>query len=67
MPASFAEIVSLKVYDIRGREIMTLVDEIREPGFYQLAFDAGSLPSGLYIYKIRMKDFQDEKKMLLLE
>jgi len=59
--------VVLKVYDIRGREIMTLVDELRAPGFYRVTFDARNLPTGLYIYAIQMKDFYDVKKMLLLE
>jgi len=59
--------VLLKVYDIRGREVITLIDEIRAPGFYQANFDARELPTGLYFYRIQMKDFYDVKKMVLLE
>ena len=59
--------VHLRVYDILGREVITLVDKQYRPGTYQVTFDAKDLPSGLYFYRIRMKDFHDVKKMLLLE
>lgn len=59
--------VRLCVYDIRGREIKTLVNEIHQPGFYSARFDAHQLPTGLYIYSIQMKDFRDVKKMVLME
>lgn len=59
--------VLLQVYDILGREVMTLVDDSHEPGFYRLTFDARHLPSGLYLYRIQMKDFQAVKKMVVME
>ena len=59
--------VSLIVYDIRGREVMRLVDETKIPGYYQTTFDAGRLASGMYLYRIQMKDFVKVKKMVLLE
>jgi polygalacturonase len=44
--------VILKVYDVLGREVKKLVDEIKRPGDYQVKFDAGNLPSGVYFYRI---------------
>ena len=61
--------VKLKVYDILGREISTLVNEYKNAGDYSLPFDAnsidGGLSSGVYIYKLQVNDFVDVKKMLL--
>jgi len=59
--------VVLTIYDILGREIMTLVDKKHGPGVYQVAFVNHDLPSGLYFYRIRMQDFVNVKKMVLLE
>jgi len=61
--------VSLKVYDILGKEVATLVDEHKNPGHYSVTFDAssatGGLPSGVYIYKLQAGEFSSVKKMLL--
>jgi hypothetical protein len=57
--------VTLKVYDILGKEIATLVNESKPAGFYEAEFNASSLPSGMYIYKIQSGSFSDVKKMLL--
>ena len=59
--------VDLIVYDIRGREVIKLVDETKQPGYHQTTFNAGHLASGLYLYRIQMKDFVKVKKMVLLE
>ena len=59
--------VVLKVFDLRGREVSCLVNENQQPGQYTVRFDAGHLASGVYIYRIRMKDFVGMKKMVLLE
>lgn len=59
--------VELKIFDILGHEIETLIDEERQSGYHQVKFDAHHLPTGIYFYRIRMKDFQAVKKMLLLE
>ena len=59
--------VVLKVYDLLGRELMVLIDALHQPGCYKVTFDAAHLPSGLYFYRIQMKDFVDVKKMVLLE
>ncbi len=58
-------LVSLKVYDILGKEIVTLVNENKPAGIYEVEFNASALPSGMYIYKIQSGSFSDVKKMLL--
>ena len=58
-------LVTLKVYDILGKEIATLVNENKPAGFYEAEFNASQLPSGMYIYKIQSGSFSDVKKMLL--
>ena len=59
--------VRLSVYDILGREIKVLVDEKKEPGYYNVNFDAGNLASGVYIYKLSTKDFTKSQKMILIK
>ncbi|MBE0551469.1 MAG: T9SS type A sorting domain-containing protein [Ignavibacterium sp.] len=58
-------LVTLKVYDILGKEIVTLVNENKPAGIYEAEFNASQLPSGMYIYKIQTGSFSDVKKMLL--
>ena len=57
--------VTLKVYDILGKEIATLVNENKTAGYYKVNFDASRLTSGVYIYKISSNNFSLSKKMLL--
>lgn len=57
--------VELKVYDILGREIVTLVDERQTVGRHRVLFDASNLSSGTYIYQLHAGSFTDRKKMLL--
>ena len=59
--------VSLKVYDMLGREVKTLVNEIKSPGKYIVSFDASSLSSGVYFYKISAGEFSDVKRMVLIK
>ncbi len=59
--------VTLRVYDLLGREIATLVNERKSPGIYEVTFDANDLPSGTYIYKLTAGKFIDTKKMLLIK
>jgi Secretion system C-terminal sorting domain len=49
---SFTGKVALKVYDISGREVLTLVDEVKEPGYYTAKFNGSALASGIYIYRL---------------
>ncbi len=59
--------VKLKVYDVIGKEIMTLVDEIKGPGKYKVKFDGNDLPSGVYFYRIQADKFSGSKKMILIK
>ena len=64
--ASSLQMVTLKVYDILGNEIATLVNEEKQPGVYEVEFDASSLASGMYLYKLQAGTFVQTKKMILL-
>jgi hypothetical protein len=59
--------VTLKVFDVLGREVITLVNEEKPVGNYETKFDATSLPSGIYIYRIQARDFIEIKKMILMK
>ncbi len=59
--------VSIKVYDLLGRLVTTLVNENKDAGFYDVNFDASKLASGLYIYKIEAGEYTDTKKMMLIK
>jgi Zn-dependent metalloprotease len=58
--------ISLKIYDPLGKEIAVLVKGFQNAGEYTVNFDAGSLPSGIYFYKIETAAFREVKKMMLL-
>ena len=58
--------VTLKVFDVLGREIATVVDDMKEPGTYSVRFDAASNPSGVYFYRMTGENISLSKKMLLL-
>ena len=60
------QFVSLKVYDVLGNEVATLVAEYREAGSYEVAFNASGLASGIYFYKLQAGSFVETKKMILL-
>ncbi len=60
-------LVSLKVFNILGQEVATLVNEMKSVGVYEVSFDASSLTTGMYIYRIQSGDFTSTKKMLLLK
>jgi hypothetical protein len=60
------ENVSLKVYDILGSEIATLVNSELEAGKYEVEFSGNDLSSGVYIYQIRAEAFRETKKMILM-
>ncbi len=59
------EFVSLKVFDVLGREVQTLVGEVMEAGSYKIPFDASKLASGVYLYKLQVGPFTATRKMLL--
>lgn len=57
--------VTLKVYDILGKEVATLVNEQKSQGSYEVQFDAGRLSSGTYIYQLKTNNFIENKKMII--
>jgi len=59
--------VSLKIYDMLGKEVVTLVNENLNPGTYKCNFDASALSSGIYFYKLQTDNFSETKKMTLLK
>ncbi len=63
-----AGLVTLKVYDLLGREVATLVNQVQQPGNYQVTFDASRLTSsGMYIYRLQSGSFTRTMKMLLVK
>jgi hypothetical protein len=61
------DFVMLKIYNILGQEIQTLVDNFQKAGDYIINFDARNLASGIYLYKLQVGDFTQTKKMILLK
>ncbi|MGB5875240.1 MAG: T9SS type A sorting domain-containing protein, partial [Bacteroidota bacterium] len=61
-----ASFVSLKVYNILGQEVATLVDQTQEAGYRSVKFDASALASGVYIYRLTAGSFVSTKKMVLV-
>ena len=58
---------TLKIYDVLGNEVATLVNEFRNSGSYEVDFNASSLSSGIYFYKLQAGDFVQTRKMLMLK
>jgi phosphatidylserine/phosphatidylglycerophosphate/cardiolipin synthase-like enzyme len=61
-----SQLVSLKIYNVLGQEVATLVNELKQPGVYQVTWDAAGLSSGVYYYQLHAGNFTDVKKMLLV-
>jgi hypothetical protein len=59
--------VTIKVFDILGKEVVTLVHENKQAGYYSSNFDANKLTSGIYFYTIRINNYIESKKMMLLK
>ncbi len=60
-------LVQLKVYDILGKEVVTLMNEEKYPGEYSIQFNASNLPSGIYFYQLIAGDYISTKKMQLIK
>ena len=60
-------LVSLKLYNIIGEEVATLMDSQQNAGEYEILFDAGLLAGGIFIYKLEAGKFVDMKKFILLK
>lgn len=58
---------SLKIFDLLGREVASLINEYMVNGSYELKFDAGDLPSGIYLYNLKSGGYVDSNKMILLK
>ena len=65
--AKQSQLVTLKVYDVLGNEVATLVDEYKPAGSYEINFDASSRASGIYYYQLKSESFIETKKMILLK
>ncbi len=59
--------VQLIVYDNLGNEVATLVNELKQPGNYEILFDATSLSSGVYFYRLLTENYSETKSMMLLK
>jgi len=59
--------VTLKVYDVLGNEIATIVNGEKPAGSYEVEFDASTLPSGIYFYRLQAGSFAETKKMILMK
>lgn len=62
-----SSVTTLKVYDVLGREVKTLVNERQTAGLHSVTFNAEDLPSGVYFYRLTAGSFVDTKKLLLLK
>jgi len=65
--AKQSQFVTLKVYDVLGNEVATLVNEEKPAGSYKVKFDAAGLSSGIYFYKLQAGTFTETKKMTLIK
>ena len=59
--------ITLKVYNILGQEVATLVNAVRQAGSYSIVFSASSLPSGVYVYTLATDEFISTKKMIVIK
>ncbi len=58
--------VQLKVYDILGKEVATIVNKNQKPGKYEIEFNAALLSSGTYFYQLKAGSYTNTRKMILL-
>ncbi len=59
--------VRLIIYNMLGQEVATLVDEVQEPGYKSVEWDASRQPSGVYVYRLTAEAFTDVKRMILIK
>jgi hypothetical protein len=59
--------VKVSVYDISGKEVSVLVNEELKAGVYEVRFDSGDLPSGIYFYRMETEKFTETRKLILLK
>ena len=58
---------TLKVYDVLGREVTVLVNQVMPPGAYSIQWNSGTHPAGVYFYRLTAGNYTDTKKMLLVK
>ncbi len=59
--------VTLRIFDLMGREVATLVNDERSAGFHTISWDASDIATGIYFYRLEANGFTDVKKMLFLK
>ena len=62
-----SDYVTINIYNALGEEVAVLLNEKKEPGYHQVEFNAGHLPSGIYFYQLQAGDFIETKKMILMK
>jgi hypothetical protein len=66
LPIGNSQLITLKVFDLLGREVATLVDEVQGSGFKSVEFDASGLASGVYFYRLSAGGFVATKKLMVI-
>jgi mannose/cellobiose epimerase-like protein (N-acyl-D-glucosamine 2-epimerase family) len=66
-PSKGGTLISLKVFDILGREVAKLVEEEQSEGIYEVEFNAGNLSSGIYVYQLNAESFVQTRKMIVIK
>ena len=61
------QFISLKIYNILGKDVASLVNEEKSAGVYDVKFYSANLPSGIYFYQLKAGEFSETKKMILLK
>ncbi|MBL0109325.1 MAG: T9SS type A sorting domain-containing protein [Ignavibacteria bacterium] len=59
--------VSIVLYDLTGRQVASIVNEVKTAGYYTVSFNASNLASGMYFYRISASNFVSTKKMVLVK
>lgn len=59
-------VVTIKIYDVLGQEVETIVNEFKKANRYEVEFNSFGLASGVYVYRMKVNDFIESKKMVLL-
>ncbi len=67
LPKGQVEFVTLKVFDLQGKEVAELLNENKFPGNYVVEFDGENFPSGTYFYKLTAGQFSETRRMILLK
>ena len=59
--------VTLRIYDILGSEVATLVNDEQEAGYYEVSWNASNFASGMYVYRLQAGDYISSKKMMMIK